>query len=495
MTNTVPAPKKNSNYAVLISLVATIGGFLFGFDSGVINGTVDGLVIAFGSSDVATGFNVASMLLGCAIGAALAGWLSDRFGRRAMLIVAAICFLVSAWGSGVADSSLVFVVFRILGGLGVGAASVMAPAYISEIAPAAIRGRLATLQQVAIITGLFIAFLSNYLIAGAAGAAVNDWLFGISAWRWMFWIELIPASIFFIALFSIPESPRFMVANGRVQDAQITLSRLTSADTAQYRIAEIHKSLASDHKPQFRDAFSSKTLLKRVIWIGIGLAIFQQLVGINVIFYYGAVLWQAAGFSEGSALLQNVLSGGLSIAAVILGLLFVDKIGRKPLLLIGSIGMSVTLVLLAYAFSTGTAWFAGDIVPAGTMFANGRVFEVETEIVANIVDLTPSMGQLALISALIYVVFFNLSWGPVMWVMLGEMFPNQVRGSGLAISGFFQWLANFAITLTFPIMLSVRSIGLAGAYGFYAFCAIVSVLFVILFIYETRGSELEDMSE
>ncbi|HAE28010.1 MAG TPA: MFS transporter, partial [Hyphomonas adhaerens] len=212
---------------VLITAVATIGGFLFGFDSGVINGTVDGLRVAFNSQSIGTGFNVASMLLGCAAGAALAGTLSDKFGRRTMMLVAAAFFVISAFGSGIAHSSAEFVLYRIIGGLAVGAASVMSPAYISEVAPSKHRGRLATIQQVAIIAGLFVAFLSNYFIAKATGSALNKWAFGFEAWRWMFWMELIPAFIFLLALLGIPESPRFLVARGAVDQAEAVLTRLS----------------------------------------------------------------------------------------------------------------------------------------------------------------------------------------------------------------------------------------------------------------------------
>ncbi len=481
-------------FVLLISIVATIGGFLFGFDSGVINGTVEGLQIAFNSDSVGTGFNVASMLLGCAMGAALAGMLSDLFGRRSMMMVAAVLFIVSAWGSGIAQSSPEFVIYRVVGGFAVGAASVMAPAYISEVAPARIRGRLSSIQQVAIIVGLFLAFLSNYFIAGSAGSAVNEWMLGYEAWRWMFWMELIPATIFLVALLFIPESPRFHVAHDREQKAHKTLARISGEARGAAKVAEIKESLARDHKPSIIDIFGGPAVIKGIVWIGIGLAVFQQLVGINVIFYYGAVLWQAAGFSESNALLQNVLSGALSIGAVVIGLLVIDKIGRKPMLLIGSAGMAVTLALVAFAFSTGTAYFAGDVIPAGTTFANGRVFDVETVMDGNIIDLSSNMGLLALVSALGYVMFFNFSWGPVMWVMLGEMFPNQLRGSGLAVAGFFQWAANFAITLTFPIMLSAKAIGLVGAYGFYAICAVISLGFVAFAVRETKGKELEEMT-
>lgn len=457
----------NTGYVVLITIVATIGGFLFGYDSGVINGTVDGLRAAFNSEDVGTGFNVASMLLGCAVGALLAGRMADVFGRRTLLIVSAVFFIVSAWGSGIANGSLEFVIYRILGGLAVGAASVMAPAYISEIAPARMRGRLTTVQQIAIIAGLFCSFLSNYFLAQAAGSSTSEFWMGFQAWRWMFWVELIPAVVFLIALFKIPESPRYLVLKSKNDQALSVLGRLFGGDRAEAKIAEINASLSSDHQPRLTDLIDP--VVKRVrpiVWVGIGLAVFQQLVGINVIFYYGAVLWQAAGFSESDALLTNVLSGGLSIGSVLLALFLIDTVGRKPLLIIGSIGMTVTLALAAFAFSSG-------------------------ELVDGQLNLSDDMGLLALIAANAYVMFFNFSWGPVMWVMLGEMFPNQIRGSGLAVAGLFQWGANFAITMTFPIMLG--SIGLAGAYGIYAGFALISILFVIKAVRETRGRELEEM--
>jgi len=483
----------NMGYIISIALVATIGGFLFGFDSGVINGTVDGLQAAFNSQEVGTGFNVASMLLGCAIGALLAGRLADMFGRRTLLLVSAVFFIVSAWGSGVANGSAEFVVYRILGGLAVGAASVMAPAYISEIAPARLRGRLATIQQIAIIAGLFCSFLSNYVLAGAAGASTSEFWLGFPAWRWMFWMELLPATIFLVALFAIPESPRYLVFRAKDDKARGVLTKLFDASVAERKVAEIRQSLAADHQPRLKDLIDPVAKRVRpIVWVGIGLATFQQLVGINVIFYYGAVLWQAAGFTEGDALLTNVLSGGLSIAAVIVALLVIDKIGRKPMLIIGSVGMAVTLGLAAFAFSTGTLLSEGMVIEAGTVLANGTVYETETVLQSSMLDLDPDMGLLALIAANVYVMFFNFSWGPVMWVMLGEMFPNQIRGSGLAVSGLFQWGSNFGITMTFPILLG--SIGLAGAYGIYTVFAAISILFVIRMVRETRGRELEDMT-
>ena len=458
----------NFGFVILISCVATIGGFLFGFDSGVINGTVTGLQAAFNSDSIGTGFNVASMLLGCAGGAYFAGRLADRWGRRSMLILSALFFVVSAWGSGIAGSSLEFIVYRVIGGLAVGAASVMAPAYISEIAPAQYRGRLITIQQIAIIFGLFCAFLSNYFLADIAGSSTSEFWFGYQTWRWMFWMELTPAIIFLLALLLIPESPRYLVLTSQKERAVSVMTRLYGAEAAEIKVEEINASVAADHhKPKLTDLLEGPGgKIRKIVWVGIGLAAFQQLVGINVVFYYGAVLWQAVGFSEGDSLLINVISGAVSIAACIVALSIIDRVGRKPMLWFGSIGMAITLSLMAFAFSTSTE-------------------------VAGEVTLSRGMGILALLSANAYVMIFNGSWGPVMWVMLGEMFPNQIRGSGLAIAGLSQWITNFAITMTFPIFLT--TIGLFGAYGFYAVSAIISAIFVHKFVHETRGLELEEM--
>lgn len=460
--------QENVLLIILISCVATIGGFLFGFDSGVINGTVDGLRLAFNSDSMGTGFNVASMLLGCAVGAFIAARLADKLGRKTILIATAVFFIISAWGSGVSVSSVEFIFYRIIGGLAVGAASVLAPAYISEIAPAKYRGMLTSIQQVAIISGLFAAFVSNYYLAGIAGASIEPLWMGFEAWRWMFWIELIPAVLFLVALMFIPESPRYLVMKKQNGLAKIVLTRLFGEHSAQEKFTQIEASLAEDkHEPKMSDLLDDKTRrVRKIVWVGIGLATFQQLVGINVVFYYGAVLWQAVGFSEADALMINIISGAVSIAACFITLFTIDKIGRKPYLVLGSIGMAITLSILVYAFAQ-----------AGTD-ADGNL-------------IIGDMGTTALVAANAYVFFFNLSWGPVMWVMLGEMFPNQIRGSGLAVSGFAQWTANFVITMMFPIMLG--SIGLAAAYGFYTVCAFISIGFVIKFVHETKGTELENM--
>ncbi len=460
--------RTNTPFIIFVSCVAAIGGFLFGYDSGVINGTVDGLKTTFKSDSVVTGFNVASMLLGCAVGAFIAGRLADQFGRRAVLLAAAVFFTVSAWGSGIANGSLEFIIYRVLGGFAVGAASVLAPAYISEVTPARYRGAMSTVQQIAIISGLFASFLSNYLIAQSAGSSLKIFAWGFEAWRWMFWMELIPCAVFFVSLLFIPESPRYLVSAGQQSNAENVLGRLFGTSAASEMLAEINASLNQDHRPKFADVLRpGGGGLRPIVWVGIGLAAFQQLVGINIVFYYGSVLWQSAGFTEGDALLINVISGGVSIAACVAALLVIDRIGRKPMLLIGSAGMTVTLGVLAWVFAIAGKNAAGQLELAG------------------------SEGPIALIAANLYVIFFNFSWGPVMWVMLGEMFPNQFRGSALALAGLSQWVANFAVTMAFPEMLA--KIGLGGAYGTYTVFAVISFFFVMKLVRETKGIALEKM--
>jgi MFS transporter, SP family, sugar:H+ symporter len=456
----------NFGFVILITLVATIGGFLFGYDSGVINGTVDGLKLAFHSDSAGTGFNVACILLGCAAGAFMAGWLADKFGRRTILIISSLCFTISALGAGLAQSSIQFIIVRVLGGLAVGAASVLAPAYISEVTPAKYRGTLSSIQQIAIISGLFFSFLSNYILARVAGGSTHMLALGFEAWRWMFWVMTIPSITFFFSLLFIPESPRFLVASGKQDKALKVLTRLMGAE-GQAKLDEINASLTADHhRPKLTDILDSKRLFRPIVWVGIGLASFQQLVGINVVFYYGAELWKAAGFKEGDALLINVISGAVSLLACFFATALIDRVGRKPLLLIGSIGMAVTLGVLAAVFGTAAV-------------TDGKLV------------LSSTAGPVALVAANLYVMLFNFSWGPVMWVMLGEMFPNQIRGSGLAISGLAQWLSNFGITMTFPMLLT--GVGLGGAYGLYTVCAVISIVFILKYIHETKGKELEEM--
>ncbi|QIK78193.1 sugar porter family MFS transporter [Sphingomonas piscis] len=470
MTEASPA-RANMGYVGAIVAVATIGGFLFGYDSGAVNGTQGGLRTEFNLDDAGLGFTVGSLLIGCFIGAFFAGRLADLMGRRNTMMIAAVLFFIGAIIQGLAHDQTLFVLARIMGGMAVGAASVLSPAYISEVAPASIRGRMTTLQQIMIITGLTAAFLVNYVLAASAGESTASFWGGIEAWRWMYLMQALPAAVFLLALLFIPESPRYLVSKGRNEKAQEVLTKLFGAEVASAKLEEIKASFDADHRPKLSDVKAPAGTrgflgLRTLVWAGIMLAVFQQLVGINVIFYYGATLWQAAGFSEAEALQTNIISGAISIAACFVTVALVDKIGRKPLLLIGSAGMAIALFIMVYAFSTGT--LNGDQLA-----------------------LPGSMGMVAVVAALAYSALFNISWGPVMWVMLGEMFPNQIRGSALAVCGFAQWFANYLVAQSFPIMLG--SLGLAASYSFYAVCSVISFFLVQKLIKETKGKELEQM--
>ncbi|MGE4488610.1 MAG: sugar porter family MFS transporter [Kiritimatiellales bacterium] len=454
-------------FILFISCVAALGGFLFGFDSAVINGTVKALVTAFNSSALGSGFSVASMLLGCAAGAFYAGTLADKAGRKPMMLIAAVLFLISACGSGIARSVPEFVVYRLIGGLAVGAASVLAPAYISEISPAAIRGRLASLQQLAIVLGILAAFFSNYLIALASGGALKRWLGGYAAWNWMFWAECIPAGLYLLLILMVPESPRYLVACGKEDRAAKVLCRVWGQEGLDEEIALIRSTVQRTHKPRMSDLLEKGRLLP-IVWIGVGLSVFQQFVGIAVVFYYGAVLWQAAGFSESHSLLISILSGTVNIGATFLAIAMIDRLGRKPLLLAGSAGMFISLGVLAAIFM-----MAGQAADGSLLL--GRTVAIS-----------------ALVAAHLYIFFFAFSWGPVVWVLLGEIFSNRIRGTALAVAASVQWVANFVVTMTFPMLLA--SIGLGGAYGVYTLGALLSFFFVVKWIKETRGKTLEEMS-
>jgi SP family sugar:H+ symporter-like MFS transporter len=465
-TTMVQATAANSTYVVALSSVAAIGGFLFGFDSGVINGAVDALAHVFGTRAATTGFAVASVLLGCALGAFVAGTIADRHGRRPTMLATAVLFLVSAIVTGLAGSAAFFIAARLVGGLAIGAASVLAPMYISEVAPPHVRGRLASLQQMAIVLGLFGAFLSNDILvrlAGGAGAVL--WL-GAPAWRWMFWMEAVPSVAFLAGVLLIPESPRFLVAHGQRNDARRVFARI--GGDAEALVRQVEQTLRGEHRPRLSDLFvRGMPRLAPVVWLGVGLAAFQQLVGINVIFYYGEVLWKSAGATEQWALRINLLTGLVNILATIPAIALIDRAGRKPLLLAGSAGMAVTLAVMATVFATAR------------IGADGR----------------PLLGHgaavIGLAAANLYIVAFAMSWGPVMWVLLGEMFPNQMRGAALAVSGATNWVANFAVTVTFLPLLT--AVGLAGAYALYALAALVSLPFVWALVRETRGKTLEQM--
>ena len=454
---------------IQLASVAALGGFLFGFDTAVINGAVGAMREDFGMGSALTGFVVSSALLGCMAGAYLAGRLADRWGRLRVMFLASALFTISAIGSGLAFGPVDMILWRLIGGLGVGAASVIAPAYIAEVSPAVIRGRMGSLQQLAIVVGIFVALLSDYALAQTAGGSNEELWFGLDAWRWMFIVEAIPALTYGVLAATIPESPRFLVSRGHEDRARRILSSVLRGGV-DLRISEIKRTILLDRRSSFSDLKKPTGGLLPIVWIGVALSVFQQFVGINVIFYYSSTLWQAVGFSEEDALAQTVITSVTNIVVTLVAIALIDHIGRRRLLMIGSGGMFLSLGVMAWVFSQAT------LVPG----EEGQMVPV----------LEGSQGPVALVAANAFVVFFGMSWGPAVWVLLGEMFNNRIRGTALGLAAAAQWGANFLISTTFPTM---ADIGLWFAYGFYTLAALASFFFVLKFVPETKGRELEDM--
>ncbi len=453
--------------AVYVSCVAALGGLLFGYDSAVINGAVGAIGTTFGASPATLGLAVSSVLIGAAVGALLVGRIADNHGRLLPMRLAALLFVVSALGAMFANSLVVLSIFRVIGGLGLGVASVIAPTYIAEVAPAKLRGRLGSLQQLAIVIGIFISLLVDYALSTAAGGATAPWLAGVAAWRWMFGAMVVPAVLYGVLSYTIPQSPRFLIAKGRTSDARSVLAKLLGARRLDERVRQIGDSLRGDAAPTWRDLRGPALGLLPIVWVGIGLSVFQQFVGINVIFYYSTVLWHAVGFSEKDSLVITVITSLVNIVSTFIAIALIDKIGRRPLLLIGSAGMAVTLGVLAFVFGNAP------------LDAQHQPF------------LNHTSGLVALWAANLFVVAFAMSWGPVVWVLLGEKFPNHIRAAALSVAACAQWIANWVITVTFP---TLQHLGLGLAYGLYTTFAVLSFVFVWRFVKESNGRELENMS-
>ncbi|MDA2813540.1 sugar porter family MFS transporter [Nocardiopsis sp. RSe5-2] len=453
----------NLAHVVMIAGAAAMGGFLFGYDSSVINGAVDAIQKHFEVGPGVTGFTVAAALLGSAVGAAVAGTLADRFGRIRVMQLAGLLFLISGIGSALPFTVWDLALWRVVGGCAIGIASVIAPTYIAEVSPAAYRGRLASLQQLAIVLGIAVSQLVNYALASLAGGSSLGQLGPLQAWQWMLGVEVFPAALYILLSLTIPESPRYLVRVGRDAKARRILEEVEGGDV-DARIAEIHEALGSEVKPKLSD-LRGPYLLLPIVWIGMAISAFQQLVGINVIFYYSSSLWQSVGVNESDSLLLSLFTSIVNIVGTFIAIGLVDKIGRKPLLLIGSAGMAVTLASTGFAFS-------------------------HASVVGDQAHLSFAWGAVALVSASAFVLFFALSWGVVTWVLLGEMFPLRIRAAAMAVATATQWIANWLVTVTFP---TLRDWDLSGAYMIYTAFAVLSFLFVWKYVQETKGKTLEEM--
>ncbi|MCT9093665.1 sugar porter family MFS transporter [Streptomyces sp. ASQP_92] len=450
-------------HVIFITAAAAMGGFLFGYDSSVINGAVEAIRDRYSIGSGTLAQVIAIALIGCAIGAATAGRIADRIGRIRCMQIAAALFTISAIGSALPFALWDLAFWRIIGGFAIGMASVIGPAYIAEVAPPAYRGRLGSFQQAAIVIGIAISQLVNWGILNAADGDQRGKLLGIEAWQVMLGVMVIPAVLYGLLSFAIPESPRFLISVGRDADAKKVLADVEGKGVdLDARVAEIEHAMRSEHKSSFKDLLGSKWGFLPIVWVGIGLSVFQQLVGINVAFYYSSTLWQSVGIDPSGSFFYSFTTSIINIIGTVIAMVLVDRVGRKPLALVGSIGMAVALAVEAWAFS------------------------------AHLVDgkLPNTQGVVALIAAHVFVLFFALSWGVVVWVFLGEMFPNRIRAAALGVAAAAQWIANWAITASFP---SLSDWNLSGTYVIYAIFAALSVPFVLKYVKETKGKALEEM--
>ncbi|MFE3515920.1 sugar porter family MFS transporter [Streptomyces sp. NPDC059166] len=450
-------------HVIFITAAAAMGGFLFGYDSSVINGAVEAIRDRYDIGSGTLAQVIAIALIGCAIGAATAGRIADRIGRIRCMQIAAVLFTISAVGSALPFALWDLAMWRIIGGFAIGMASVIGPAYIAEVSPPAYRGRLGSFQQAAIVVGIAISQLVNYGILQIADGDQRGEIAGFEAWQWMLGVMVVPAILYGLLSFAIPESPRFLISVGKRDRARQILEEVEGKNVdLDARVEEIETAMRREHKSKFSDLLGSRFGFLPIVWVGIGLSVFQQLVGINVAFYYSATLWQSVGIDPTDSFFYSFTTSIINIIGTVIAMILVDRVGRRPLALVGSAGMAVALAFEAWAFSA-------DLV-------DGK--------------LPTAQGTVALIAAHVFVLFFALSWGVVVWVFLGEMFPNRIRAAALGVAASAQWIANWAITASFP---SLSDWNLSGTYIIYTCFAVLSIPFVLKFVKETKGKALEEM--
>jgi SP family xylose:H+ symportor-like MFS transporter len=465
-------------YVVLLTLIATLGGLLFGYDTAVINGAVDSLKAYFidprfpdlsniaqaNAANSLLGFVVSSALIGCIIGGLLGGWVSTRIGRKRGLVIAALFFFISALGASAPEFPFApighggpgymanFVFYRILGGIGVGLASMLSPMYIAEIAPPKIRGNLVAWNQFAIIFGMLVIYFINFGISKAGSG--DAWLNSIG-WRYMFLSGAVPAGLFLLLLFLVPETPRFLMLKKNESAARAVLDKLVTPEEAEKEIAEIRASLSEHHSGKML-SFGGM-----LIFIGIMLSVFQQFVGINVVLYYATDIFKGMGLTTNASLFQTIIVGAVNLTFTVVAILTVDRMGRRPLQILGALIMAVSMIALGTDF-----WVGGK-------------------------------GMVALVSMLVYTAGFAMSWGPVTWVLLSEIFPNQIRGKAMALAVAMQWIANYLVSWTFPILdknpYLVEHFNHGFTYWIYGVMGILAALFMWRFVPETKGRTLEQM--
>jgi MFS family permease len=495
----------NRSYTVRISLIVALGGFLLGFDSAVISGAVKGISSYFAMTDAMLGFAVGCVIFGAMAGNLAAGPLADRFGRKRILILVALLFVLSASWSALATSYPEFIIARIIGGIGIGGAILIAPIYIAEIAPPKLRGSLVSFNQLNIVIGISVAYFSNYFLV--------HW--GDESWRWMLGVEAIPAAVYFLALFSVPRSPRWLFDQQEEAAAAVVLQKIGGAAYAESTLAEIRDShQAQAEQGRWADIFDKR--YSTIMIIALGIAFFQQITGINAIFYYAPTIFEQAGGSTDSSFLQAIVVGLTNLAFTLVAIWLIDRLGRKPLLLIGTSAMTVALCLATFAFNGATYDFSDEKLQQMSQVElierleplAGQTFYSQGELFA-VLDLHLSADQalhfkrneinnfiqvnanLVLAAILLYVAAFAISLGPVMWTLLSEVFPAKIKGIAISLVGFFNSLVSFSVTQIFPWELS--NLGPTATFAIYAVLSAAAILFVYRYVIETKGRSLEEV--
>jgi MFS family permease len=503
----------------MVALIAALGGFLMGFDASVISGVVGFIEVEFTLTKIQLGWSVASLTLTATLAMMVAGPLSDRLGRRPVLKIAAALFAVSAIASAIAPNFALLVIARMIGGLGVGAALIIAPMYIAEIAPPAQRGRLVSFNQLNIVIGISAAFFSNYLILelGKSGFAPSGLPLADWNWRLMLGIETLPAILYFLALRFVPESPRWLAMRGRNDDALIIMEKLSGPEQARVALQEVHDSISAEsHKQRLPIGLLFKPAMKLVMTIGISIAILQQITGINSVFFYAPMIFEQSGIGTDAAFMQAVLVGLVNLVFTIIAMTLIDRLGRRPLLGFGLSGIAVCMLTLSYGFASATYTLSQDAIDALPV-------EIDRQLVAPLTDIdfdsdidfrnavTNAIGsdaykkhQSQLVSAAIamnptlilfgilgFVASFAVSLGPVMWVLFSELFPNTLRGLAISFVGLINSAVSFGVQLIFPWEL--ENLGNAGTFLIYGMFAVIGLVFVMRVLPETRGRSLEEL--
>lgn len=500
-------------YTALISLIVALGGFLMGFDAGVVSGANPFYKDYFGLNDWALGWSVGCLTFGAMFGNAIAGPLADRFGRKPVLSMAALFYSVSAVASALATDFNFFIAARMLGGVAVGLALLIAPVYIAEIAPSRLRGRFVSFNQLNIVIGFSAVFFSNYYILKLARSEAAALITEPNCWRWMLGAEAVPALLYFLCLFLVPRSPRWLARNKREDEALAVLNKVVGPEEAAESLRAIHEHIAGDKqsKPKFSELFSRH--MRFIIFIALGLGFFQQITGINAIFFYAPTIFEKTGITQENAFLQTIIIGLVNLGFTVLAIYIIDRFGRKPLLLIGTAAMAVCLFANAWAFHSATYQLTSETIAQlsaplreGLLPMIGKTFNSQSAFTDALRTagagehtealLNPSMiisAKLVLFAIIGYIAAFAISLGPVMWAMFSEIFPNRLRGLAISVAGLFNSLVSYSVQQVFPWELS--TLGPAGTFLIFGIFATLAFVFTIRFIPETKGKTLEELED